>query len=202
MFDIVASAMFYPFRYSDDEWIDFGALASRQYPDPAGRLRTWAREFVRGNPTDTLALLKDLSIGVSEQIMYQSREDEGAQSPIQTLDRGWGSCRDFAVLFTEAARTLGFGARIVSGYLYNPNQDSVGSNGRRLDPRMGGSIHSWRGMDHLRSHQSQCRRIQSNPRCCRARRSTDYAGSWQFRGNDRCVSGDVSRSPGLILEAR
>jgi hypothetical protein len=69
MFDIVASAMFYPFRYSDDEWIDFGALASRQYPDPAGRLRTWAREFVRGNPTDTLALLKDLSIGVSEQIM-------------------------------------------------------------------------------------------------------------------------------------
>jgi Transglutaminase-like superfamily len=31
--------------------------------------------------------------------------------PTQTLDRGWGSCRDFAVLFVEAARSLGFGVR-------------------------------------------------------------------------------------------
>ena len=136
VFDIAASAIFYPFRYSDDEWIDLGALATQQYPDPAERLRAWARAFVRSNPTDTLALLKDLSIGVSELIRYQSREDEGTQSPIKTLDRGWGSCRDFAVLFAEAARTLGFGARIVSGYLYNPNQDSVGSSGT-------GSTHAW-----------------------------------------------------------
>jgi len=78
---------------------------------------------VRSTPTDTLALLKDLSVGVAESILYQSRDDEGTQSPIETLDRGWGSCRDFAVLFVEAARTLGFGARIVSGYLYNPERE-------------------------------------------------------------------------------
>jgi transglutaminase-like putative cysteine protease len=41
----------------------------------------------------------------------QSRESEGTQTPIETLDRGWGSCRDLAVLLIEAARTLGFGAR-------------------------------------------------------------------------------------------
>ena len=81
-------------------------------------------------------MLKDLSTGVSAWICYQSREDEGAQSPTQTLDRGWGSCRDFAVLFVEAARCLGFGARIVSGYLYNPDQDIVGS-------RDTGSTHAW-----------------------------------------------------------
>lgn len=52
------------------------------------------------------------------------------------MDRGWGSCRDFAVLFVEAARSLGFGARIVSGYLYNPDQDRVGSEGA-------GSTHAW-----------------------------------------------------------
>ena len=102
VFDVAASAIFYPFRYSDDEWIDLGALTIKQYPDPAGRLRGWAQAFVGGNPTDTLALLKDLSTGVSAWICYQSREDEGAQSPTQTLDRGWGSCRDFAVLFVEA----------------------------------------------------------------------------------------------------
>jgi transglutaminase-like putative cysteine protease len=136
VFDVAASSVFYPFRYSEDDWIDLGALTVQQYPDPAGRLRDWARAFVRGNPTDTLALLKDLSSGISGWIRYQSREDEGTQSPIHTLDRGWGSCRDFAVLFVEAARSLGFGARIVSGYLHNSGQDIVGS-------RDAGSTHAW-----------------------------------------------------------
>ena len=136
VFDIAASAISYPFRYSDDEWTDLGALAIEQYPDQAERLRIWARGFIRSNPTDTLSLLKDLSLGVAERISYKSREVEGTQSPTQTLDRGWGSCRDFAVLFAEATRTLGFGARIVSGYLYNPSQYSVGSSGS-------GSTHAW-----------------------------------------------------------
>jgi transglutaminase-like putative cysteine protease len=136
VFDIAASAISYPFRYSDDEWTDLGALAIEQYPDQAERLRIWARGFIRSNPTDTLSLLKDLSLGVAEWISYQSREVEGTQSPTQTLDRGSGSCRDFAVLFAEAARTLGFGTRIVSGYLYNPGQYSVGSGGS-------GSTHAW-----------------------------------------------------------
>jgi transglutaminase-like putative cysteine protease len=136
VFDIAASAIYYPFRYSDDEWTDLGALTVQQYSDPAGLLRDWARGFIRSNPTDTLSLLKDLSVGVAERISYQSREVEGTQSPTQTLDRGSGSCRDFAVLFAEAARSLGFGARIVSGYLYNPGQGSVGSTGA-------GSTHAW-----------------------------------------------------------
>ena len=136
VFDIAASAIVYPFRYSDDEWIDLGALTIQQYPDPAGQLRTWTQAFVRSPPTDTLSLLKDLSAGVSGYVSYQSRDDEGTQSPTQTLDRRWGSCRDFAVLFVEAARSLGFGARIVSGYLYQPDQSSVGSAGA-------GSTHAW-----------------------------------------------------------
>jgi len=82
---------------------------------------------VRGNPTDTLSLLKDLNAGVAQHVQYQSREVEGTQSPNETLDRGWGSCRDFAVLFAEAARKLGFGARLVSGYLHDPNHNLTGS---------------------------------------------------------------------------
>jgi transglutaminase-like putative cysteine protease len=91
---------------------------------------------VRSNPTDTLALLKDLSTGVSGWVGYQIREREGTQSPTQTLDLRFGSCRDFAVLFAEAARNLGFGARIVSGYLHNPDQSRTGSIGA-------GSTHAW-----------------------------------------------------------
>jgi transglutaminase-like putative cysteine protease len=136
VFSIAASAIVYPFRYSDDESTDLGALTRQQYPDPTGRLRDWARAFVRGQSTDTLSLLKDLSAGVTSWIRYQSRDDEGTQSPTQTLDRGWGSCRDFAVLFADAVRSLGFGARIVSGYHYNPDRQSVGSSDT-------GSTHAW-----------------------------------------------------------
>ena len=132
VFDIAASAASYPFLYAPDDWTDLGPLAAPQYPDPKGRLRDWARAFVRSTPTDTLSLLKDLSTGITGWILYQSREDEGTQSPIETLDRGWGSCRDFAVLFVEAARSLGFGARIVSGYLYNPERE-----------REVGTTHAW-----------------------------------------------------------
>ncbi|WP_085936834.1 transglutaminase family protein [Enhydrobacter aerosaccus] len=133
-FDVAASAVRYPFSYSSDEIVDLGPLAQPQYVDKAGRLAEWAVAFVRGSETDTLALLKDLVVGTAAQIRYQSREEEGTQSPRQTLDRGWGSCRDFAVLFAEAARSLGFGARLVSGYLYNP------------DPQFrnaAGSTHAW-----------------------------------------------------------
>ena len=133
VFDISALASSYPFRYSDDEWSDLGSLTLPLYADPDGRLAAWARGFVRGAPTDTLSLLKDLHNGVPEWIRYQSREEEGTQSPLQTLDRGWGSCRDLAVLFVEAARSLGLGARIISGYFYNPDQLAA----------PGGSTHAW-----------------------------------------------------------
>jgi len=136
VFDIATSAICYPFPYSQDDLADLGALVVPQCADDQARLLGWVRGFVRSTPTDTLALLKDMSEGISLHIKYQSREQEGTQGPLDTLDRGWGSCRDFAVLFVEAARTLGFGARIVSGYLYNPNQDRLGSDGS-------GSTHAW-----------------------------------------------------------
>jgi len=130
IFDIAASAISYPFRYSDEEWTDLGALTVSNYPDPAGRLSAWARNFIAGNPTDTLSLLKDLSAGVSSWISYQSRDTEGTQPPVQTLERGWGSCRDLAVLFVKAVRSLGFGARIISGYLFDPDS-TPGRNERQ-----------------------------------------------------------------------
>jgi len=132
VFDVAASAASYPFPYLADDRTDLGALAIPQCPDPMGRLRTWAEAFVRSRPTDTLSLLKDLSTGITACVRYQSRDDEGTQAPIETLDRGWGSCRDFAVLFVEAVRELGFGARIVSGYLYNPERE-----------REAGTTHAW-----------------------------------------------------------
>ncbi len=144
VFDIAASAIRYPFFYSSEERADLGALAVPQTFDASGRLIDWARGFVRGTHTDTLALLKDMVAGAAAGIGYQSREEEGTQTPLQTIDRGWGSCRDFAVLFAEAARCLGFGARIISGYLYNPDRAPV-PQGSSLEgwAMAAGSTHAW-----------------------------------------------------------
>lgn len=136
IFDIAASAQNYPFQYSDDDLTDLGALARPQYVDHADRLSVWSASFVMQRPTNTLSLLKDVANGIFNQINYQSREVEGTQGPLETLDRGWGSCRDIAVLFAEAARTLGFGARIVSGYLYVAASDVIGAPDA-------GATHAW-----------------------------------------------------------
>jgi transglutaminase-like putative cysteine protease len=136
IFNITATAQSYPFYYSNDDRADLGALAIQQYLDPMGRLQKWARSFVRGAAPDTLELLKAISNGVSEALQYEVRESEGTQTPIESLDRGKGSCRDFAILFAEAVRSLDIGARIVSGYLYDPQSTQTGSSGS-------GSTHAW-----------------------------------------------------------
>lgn len=136
VFDISASAANYPFLLTQDDMVDLGALRLQGYLDSYGQLGDWAQGFVAGNPTDTLSLLKDLCEGVATQVTYEAREGEGTQSPCQTLILKTGSCRDFAVLFVDAVRSLGFGARIVSGYLYDPDQNALGSKGA-------GSTHAW-----------------------------------------------------------
>mgnify|MGYP000858390743 FL=1 len=136
IFNIEASALSFPFFYSNDDRADLGALAIQQYLDPMGRLQKWARSFVRGTTHDTLDLLKAISQGVSEALQYEARESEGTQTPNESLDRGRGSCRDFALLFAEAVRSLNMGARIVSGYLYDPQRSATGSAGS-------GSTHAW-----------------------------------------------------------
>jgi transglutaminase-like putative cysteine protease len=132
---IAPSAACYPFVYSADDRIDLGRMLERHHPDPHHRLGAWAEGFIRSNPTGTLALLADLNAGVAASISYQSREAEGTQTPIETLNRGWGSCRDLAMLFIEAARSLGFGARVVTGYLHNPSAVSHSTGA--------GTTHAW-----------------------------------------------------------
>ncbi len=136
VFPICASAIYYPFSYSNDDWTDLGALTQPQSLDRDGHLLRWVEGFVFQRPTDTLTLLKNISEGVSSQISYEAREDEGTQSPSETLTRRRGSCRDLAVLLADATRILGFGARLVSGYLFDPDNELVGSAGP-------GSTHAW-----------------------------------------------------------
>ncbi|MGF7151893.1 transglutaminase-like putative cysteine protease [Sphingomonas zeicaulis] len=131
---IKPSAHSYPFTYSLEDVIDLGALAQPDWLTPdAEKVGAWARGFVMGLQTNTLSLLKDLNAGMLSAITYRVRDEEGTQTPAQTLNLTSGSCRDIAGLFIEAARHLGFGARAVSGYLFDEEQSED-------DP---GSTHAW-----------------------------------------------------------
>lgn len=139
VFRIAPHAHQYPFTYARDELTDLGALRRPEHADPDGQLHAWARGIVVRDGTDTLALLQDLNAAARTGITYVEREEEGTQTPIETMARGSGSCRDLATLFIEAARQLGLGARAVSGYLHNPPAPGAGAS----EAVQHGATHAW-----------------------------------------------------------
>ena len=135
-----------PFAYAPDDALDLGRSKERHYPDPEGRIDAWARGFVEQAHQDTLGVLEAMTSGIKQQLTYAARDAAGVQSPLETLQKGSGSCRDFAVLMMEGVRSLGLAAHFVSGYLYDDKRvgtpDSVKGS---VNSRMvgGGATHAW-----------------------------------------------------------
>ena len=129
IFRIAPGAHSYPFGYSEADTTDLASLLAPEHSDQDGELAGWARAFVAGPLTDTLSLLQDINAGIGAAVRYRVREEQGTQTPLQTLALASGSCRDLSALFIDAVRHLGFGARAVSGYLYDPDAaaDDAGS---------------------------------------------------------------------------
>jgi transglutaminase-like putative cysteine protease len=122
-FPIAPEAETYPFAYSEHDRADLGRLLDRHYPDPDGIVGAWASRYVLGPPAYTLNVLATMNAAIRGDFKYRAREEEGTQPPTGTIETRSGTCRDYALLFIEAARALGFGARFVSGYLYDPALD-------------------------------------------------------------------------------
>jgi len=123
----------YPFRYADEDLPNLMRALDRQYPGE--RVDKWALQFLDSAvATETMKMLRAMTHGIREQIRYNRRAEKGVQTPEETLQIGRGSCRDFAVLMMDAARSLGIAARFVSGYIFIP--DSSGLAG-------GGATHAW-----------------------------------------------------------
>jgi transglutaminase-like putative cysteine protease len=146
-FPVEDYARTYPFSYSAEEIPDLGRTVERHYPDPEHKVDTWARQFVRTDGrTDTLDMLITMTGAIKESFKYGVRNAMGTQSPVETLERGSGSCRDFALLMMEAARALGFAARFVSGYFYDPAVDpavDLAVDDKSGSVIGGGSTHAW-----------------------------------------------------------
>jgi transglutaminase-like putative cysteine protease len=127
---LAAHAERWPFDYSSEERRDLGAMLEPHYLDPDGRLYEWMRPFFsQAARPDTKELLMSLADAIKSGLKYEVRNEEGTQTPDETLARGSGSCRDYALLMMEAVRRLGMAGRFVSGYLYDPAQDTGGDEG-------------------------------------------------------------------------
>jgi len=141
-------AVNYPFIYdAESAEVLRPYLHSLPQADQAA-LGAWVRRHWPpiGEPVQTYGLLARLCAGINHSLIYQVREEPGVQSAVETLTRGIGSCRDFANLFMEAARSLGLAARFVSGYLNAPFVDgSSGSTHAWAEVYLPGA--GWKGFD-------------------------------------------------------
>lgn len=94
------------------------AYRAASFPEDSQHLRKWLEGAFSPDPNDGEGTMLALSHLVHRSIAYRRRYDKGVQTPVQTLERGNGTCRDMATLTMEAARALGVAARFASGYLH------------------------------------------------------------------------------------
>jgi transglutaminase-like putative cysteine protease len=139
-FPIEPFARTIPFSYPLAEIPDLGRTIERHYSDPDRLVTEWTRRWLLApdGSHETEPFLRALNSSIRDELRYEERSSPGVQSPVETLQRGAGTCRDFALLMMEAVRTVGLAARFVSGYLYDPAID-----GAQSDISGAGSTHAW-----------------------------------------------------------
>ena len=126
-------AVNFPFMYDAESAEVLRPYLHELPPQDKAVVGDWVQRHLNtGGSMQTYGVLARLCTGIHDSLTYQVREAPGVQSAVETLRRGVGSCRDFATLFLEAARSLGLAARFVSGYL----------NASLADGRSG-STHAW-----------------------------------------------------------
>jgi transglutaminase-like putative cysteine protease len=136
-FFLKPSALTFPFTYETAERIALApCLAPRHDTPPPEVLRAWLDQHLQHAPTETVPFLTALNTAVQRALRYTQREEQGIQSVRETLERGSGSCRDYAVFFIELCRVLGLAARFVSGYLYEPSATGAA-------PALQPAMHAW-----------------------------------------------------------
>lgn len=114
-----------PIAYTQAELAALTPYVNPDCGDPSGALARFADGVVTEGGEAPHPLIA-LSEAIHARLRYRVRPDEGTQAPLETLSLGEGSCRDYAWLFIEAARRLGYAARFVSGYLHDRSPSGAG----------------------------------------------------------------------------
>jgi transglutaminase-like putative cysteine protease len=124
-----------PVLYPESEFMDLYPTRQCRHPEDGAALQAWLHEFLTAADNQTWPVLEALNRAIRHRFEYRVRLEHGVQTPAETLRFGSGTCRDFALLMMEAARSLGLAARFVSGYLYDPAHEP--------DLHGAGHTHAW-----------------------------------------------------------
>lgn len=140
-------AINFPFSYNEEDKVVLLPYMILALPEANPALNELISKIWKiDEQIQTYTLLQRLTTYINQTLTYGVREEPGVQSPQQTLSLGSGSCRDFAFLFIETARSLGLAARFVSGYLHTPpSQTDNGATHAWAEVYLPGV--GWKGFD-------------------------------------------------------
>jgi len=140
-------AVTYPFVYEVYDQVSLSAYMILPQEEIRVALLDWLKSiYTVGTTIETYTLLQKITQYIYSSFTYNVREEEGVQTPQETLSLGTGSCRDFASLLMETLRCLGLASRFVSGYLYDPLLiNEVGSTHAWTEVYIPGV--GWKGFD-------------------------------------------------------
>ncbi len=114
-------------------WTPPGGMAAYLSGEPeAETVRAFARELAAECNDAALGFLQHLNTTLYTRTDRKIRAEGAAQTAAETLAIGRGACRDLAVLFIAACRSLNIPARFVSGYQAHAET----ADGRRY-------LHAW-----------------------------------------------------------
>ncbi|MFT5699162.1 MAG: transglutaminase-like putative cysteine protease [Desulforhopalus sp.] len=146
-FMVADYAMVYPFTYQADDKVLLSPYMALPEDEAINVVNMWIATFWQtSEQIQTYTLLQRLAAHIYKTLSYQVREEPGVQTACRTLSCGTGSCRDFALLFMEAARCLGLASRFVSGYIHAPLMSHViGTTHAWAEVYLPGA--GWKGFD-------------------------------------------------------
>jgi transglutaminase-like putative cysteine protease len=170
----------FPFQYAPEEQIELIHYRLPSYPYDGPTLRQWLLDLYRpGQIVGTYELLEKLNAHIHRSFTYAPRDDVGVQLPCDTLKRGSGSCRDFAVLMMEAVRHWGFGARFVTGYI-QMNEGQHGATHAWTEVYIPGA--GWRGFDPTNNKPAGSEHV-SVAVAREQEKASPLSGSWEGPAN-------------------
>ena len=139
-FFVEESAEEYPFEYSENTKKEL--LPYLEITDKGKLLKDFLKT-IDYSPRKTIYFLIDINRKIYEYLSYNIRMDPGVQTCEESLEQRNGSCRDYAWLFVQTLRHLGFGARFVSGYLVQLKSDEKSLDGPSGPEEDFTDLHAW-----------------------------------------------------------
>ncbi len=135
-----------PVNYGEAEQLSLAPYLAAAHPAIAAPVAAWAAALAQQVEGDTLAFLMLLAATTHRDFHHIGRLDGDPLTANATLQSRQGACRDTAMLYVEACRSLGLAARFVSGYsMHHPPEVTEHELHAWAEVYLSGG--GWRGYD-------------------------------------------------------